>query len=464
MSRDQGGLGCWLWLLLFVVTAVRLVLAACMPLTPDEAYYWVWSRHIEGGYLDHPFMVALWIRVGTFIAGENPFGVRLLGPISAFFGSCILYKAATNLITPGLYILVGERAVLLLNATLMLGLGAATMTPDTPLLFFVSLTLYALSRALIASEVGLSRVWWAITGAMLGLAFDAKYTAALIGIGIGGFVLTDRRRLWRQLGPWGAIPVLMMVMSPVIYWNATHHWASFIKQGGRNGDWHPARALQFLGELLGGQIGLATPIIFVIFVYGAYRTLRRENLLAWLIFLPACVFFIHAFGDRVQANWPAVIYPVLALAAAGTNWRIRTAVVSGFALTLGVTVQAAFSPVPLTAHQDPILRQTAGWQEFAHSLAVRATEQGASALVVRDYALASELAFSQNVLPVVGDDPRWQLFSLPAHNVAIGLRVEEERRDKNSADICRLSKGHIVRCYASALVSSVQGAQLPKRF
>ena len=41
------------------LTLLRLVVAAILPLAPDEAYYWAWSRDLQGGYLDHPPMVAL---------------------------------------------------------------------------------------------------------------------------------------------------------------------------------------------------------------------------------------------------------------------------------------------------------------------------------------------------------------------------------------------------------------------
>ena len=42
---------------LLALTALRLVVAALVPLSPDEAYYWMWSRHLAGGYFDHPPMV-----------------------------------------------------------------------------------------------------------------------------------------------------------------------------------------------------------------------------------------------------------------------------------------------------------------------------------------------------------------------------------------------------------------------
>ena len=47
---------------LAALTALRLIVAAATPLAPDEAYYWVWSRALAPGFLDHPPMVALWIR------------------------------------------------------------------------------------------------------------------------------------------------------------------------------------------------------------------------------------------------------------------------------------------------------------------------------------------------------------------------------------------------------------------
>ena len=75
---------------LAALTALRLVVAAVTPLAPDEAYYWVWSRDLQGGYLDHPPMVALFIRAGTLMVGENVLGVRLMGPLSLALGSVLL--------------------------------------------------------------------------------------------------------------------------------------------------------------------------------------------------------------------------------------------------------------------------------------------------------------------------------------------------------------------------------------
>jgi 4-amino-4-deoxy-L-arabinose transferase-like glycosyltransferase len=76
------------------LTALRLAVAATMPLSPDEAYYWVWSRALAPGYLDHPPMVALWVRAGTAIAGDTALGIRLLAPFAVALASLLIADAA----------------------------------------------------------------------------------------------------------------------------------------------------------------------------------------------------------------------------------------------------------------------------------------------------------------------------------------------------------------------------------
>ena len=176
-GRMRGGMSAnrpWL-LALLALTALRLVAAAALPLSGDEAYYWVWSHALAPGYLDHPPMVALWIRAGTLLAGQGGLGVRLLGPLSAAGGTLLLAQAAGALL-PG----SGVPAAALFNGTLLLGAGAVTMTPDTPLVFFWTVAMWTLAR-LLATGQG---AWWLAVGAASGLALDSKYTGGFLGAGI----------------------------------------------------------------------------------------------------------------------------------------------------------------------------------------------------------------------------------------------------------------------------------------
>jgi 4-amino-4-deoxy-L-arabinose transferase-like glycosyltransferase len=422
-------------LLLAALTAIRLVVAAAVPLSPDEAYYWVWSRALAPGYLDHPPMVALWIRAGTLIEGPSAFGVRLLAPLAAAVGTGLLAAAAEDLVPARN---AGLIAATLLNATLMFGVGAVTMTPDTPLLFFWTLALWALGRLLTTGD---GRYWLA-AGIATGCALESKYTGFLLLGGIGLWVLlVPSVRPWlRRWHSWAGLLLALALFVPDLAWNAAHHWASFAKQGGRTGVWHPVDAVRFLGELIGGQIGLATPIVFALLVGGVWlaarRSLRGDAAAALLVALTvpgAVVFLEHALGDRVQANWPSVLYPAAAIAAAGLRWRPwRSAAALGFAITALVYVQAAAAPFPLPPRLTAVLARLSGWPGLAAQIAL-AQQQAAAAFVATDeYGLASELARELPPdVPVIGVAPRWRYFDLPPATAIAGhtgLLIRSGRR------------------------------------
>jgi 4-amino-4-deoxy-L-arabinose transferase-like glycosyltransferase len=409
-------------------------------MAPDEAYYWVWSHALAPGYLDHPPMVALWIRAGTWLLGEGNLGVRLLAPLAAGLGTLLLAQAAEDLL-PGRR--AGLIAGVLMNATLIFAVGATTLTPDTPLLLFWTATLWALARLLVTGN----GLWWLTAGLAAGLAMDTKYTAVLLGPAILTWLLiVHALRPWlRRWQPWAAALIATLLFTPVLLWNAGHGFASFVKQGGRAGDFDPGRAVQYLAELAGGQIGLATPGIAVLLAAGAWCATRRAwsrdpawTLLACFILVPSAVFTQHALGDRVQANWPAIVYPAACIAAAGITPRLlawwRHAAALGFALTGAIWVQAIWAPVALPMLYDPTLLRLGGWQTLAREIDAAATAEGASFIASDNYSHAALLA---RLLPqgriVVGAEGRWALFSLPDGTAAItgqtGLLVRSARRD-----------------------------------
>mgnify|MGYP002779525392 CR=1 FL=1 len=428
------------WLLaLLGVTVVRLTVAAAVPLAPDEAYYWVWSRVLQPGYLDHPPMVALFIRAGTTIAGENALGVRLMGPVFIAIASVLLAQAADALFPdrrPGVW------AAALFNATLLVGVGGLLATPDLPLLVFWTAALWALAR-LHASGDGR---WWLGFGALAGLALTSKYTAVLLGAGVVVW-LSGARKAWRWWGDWrlymGGV-LAASVFAPVVVWNALNGWASFAKQGGRAGMHDDGFTFRFLGELIGGQIGLATPIVFLLCLVGValatWAWLRRSDtaaaLLAAMVLPGAALFLWQASGSRVQGNWPAILYPAACVAAAAyapaalTRWR-GPAVALGGVLALAIYIQAAFAPLPLSRRQDPTLARLGGWAEFATAVEAERTRLGVTFVAAEEYGLASQLALRLPTgVPVIALHHRWALFALPRPASGVtGLLVQSERRD-----------------------------------
>src|SRR3954449_12747493 len=114
-------------LTIFALVALRLAAAAYTPLTFDEAYYWMWSKALAGGYYDHPPMVAAVIRLGTLIAGDTELGVRLVSILLAIPMSFAVYRTAEMLFGGRR---VAATATILLNVTLMAAVGTMIVTPD----------------------------------------------------------------------------------------------------------------------------------------------------------------------------------------------------------------------------------------------------------------------------------------------------------------------------------------------
>ena len=432
------------------LTALRLLVAAWMPLLPDEAYYWVWSRALAPGYFDHPPMVALWIAAGTALAGEGALGVRLLAPPAALLGSLMLARAARDLL-PGEETARREAGVLaaaLLNATLLFGAGSATMTPDTPLLFFWIAAIWALARL----QAGADARWWLAAGLFIGAAGASKYSALLITPPILLWVLAiPAHRRWLFSWPlWAGAALAAAIVAPVLAWNAAHGWASILKQGARGGEVPPLRALQFLAELAGSQLALATPVIAVLCAAGILAAIRRGTrdqpgwvLIAGLSAMPAVVFTLHALGERVQGNWPGIAYPAACIAAAGLfptlaeRWRswLRPGLALGLAMTAATWTQATLAPLALPRPLDPTLLRLAGWEALASDIAAIARQQGIGIVASTNYGHAALLA---RLLPpdiaVVGMEGRWALFRLPDARPAIAghplLLLHSARRDE----------------------------------
>jgi len=430
-ERDMLFFPRWLRISLLVLTAIRISVAAIAPLSPDETYYFVWSKALAPGFLDHPPMVALWIHLGTLLAGDTALGVRLLGPVSALLGSLLLIRAAEDFFPESG---AGVRAACLLNATLALNVGAVVMTPDTPLLFFWTAALAALARLLRTRKAG----WWLVFGLCTGCALDSKYTAALLAVGVLIWMLAmpEARRWFACWQAWAAGTLAAGCFAPVFWWNATHDWASFVKQGGRTADWQPEQAARYLVELVAGQAGLATPLVGCLFVAGMtfaargfWRRILGPALLACVTVLPAVVFLQHALGGRVQANWPAVVFPGAALAASALAsgwWRPASGL--GLAMTAAVFWQATASPLPLPRALDFTLIRLAGWSDLAGKVFVASDQAKASFVAADEYGLASELAFRLHC-GVVSTDLRWRTFDMPRMSLAgrTGLLVLSER-------------------------------------
>src|SRR3954471_10041769 len=191
--------------------ALRLIAAAFTPITFDEAYYWMWSKHLAGGYYDHPPGVAIVIRLGTMIAGDTQLGVRLVSILLALPMSWAVYRAATILFGG---VRMAATATMLLNVTLMAAVGTLIVTPDAPLLVAASFVLFFLSKVLQTGR----GAWWLAVGAAVGAALLSKYTAMFFGPAILIWLAAVPQLRGWFLSPWPYLGglVALALFAPVI--------------------------------------------------------------------------------------------------------------------------------------------------------------------------------------------------------------------------------------------------------
>jgi 4-amino-4-deoxy-L-arabinose transferase-like glycosyltransferase len=375
---------------------VRFVLSSLVPLFPDEAYYWLWSRRIEAGYFDHPPGVAWLIAIGTGVFGDTVGGVRFGPLVAALLTHVGAVLAAWQLAGRGARGAdAAWRAAVLLAVLPMAMLGLVIATPDAALFVVVMLAVLAVERAL-ASPVRSWRslAWWTAAGLGLGLAFVSKYTAVLLPAGLVlAFALHPvLRQRFREAGPWWGSAIALALFSPVVAWNYLNEWISFRFQLGHGfGTTAPGSVLGRELELVGGQLGLMSPILFGLMMIAAWRAFRdgwrvrheasatdpavRRFALSLLAFVPLAFFAVSAVRRSVEPNWPALMYPAAILllatetgAFARQRWWKAGLWVAGVILAVAC-VQVWRPLLPVAPRRDPIARAF-GWDSLAAAVEV----------------------------------------------------------------------------------------------
>ena len=408
--------------ILTIGAIVRLILAALIPLVPDETYYWEWSRRLAGGYFDHPYGIALSIRAGTALF--DTLGLPLSALAVRFVP--VLEGLVAAIAAVGIASRIGGHkaavsAAILISVMPLAATGLVLATPDAPLLAAAGVSLYAVVRAIQSPPRSRASLgWWIIAGLAAGAAMASKYTAVLIPGGI--FIALSLRPTLRprlaEPGPYVACLAAAIVLVPMLIWNANHDWMSLTFQL-RHGFAGRARGTPLTRELdlIGGQAGLVSPILFVLIAVVVWRSIARPNrdeefLLAVVAATTFVFFMISALRKPAEANWPAPAYvpaiPLLASSALGERGRrwLRSGWILAAVLTVLIYLHAVASFLPIPPRKDPIAR-SAGWDVLARatdqareSVAVDGGKQAAVHVAADRYQDASELAFHMRGQPV----------------------------------------------------------------
>jgi dolichol-phosphate mannosyltransferase len=292
------------------------VVAALVPLLPEEAYHWNFARHLDWSYYDHPPMIAWSIALGRLLLGDTPLGVRLVSLLFSLGTAGLLARLARRVYGPA----AAPWAVLfhaLQPAALIVG---GWGFPDAPLLFFWALTLTWVWQALDTGRPG----WWLAAGVALGGGMLSKYTAAFLVPSVFLYLLcSGRDRRWLATAwPYLAGLCSLVVFTPVLYWNWTHEWVSFRFQGPAR--FQAANGLSLSAGLrAAGEQWLAIlPLTLPLALAAAGRVARSprpaERFLFWS-FMPTAAFFaLMGCTPSFHLLWPLPAYLGLTLAMSGT--------------------------------------------------------------------------------------------------------------------------------------------------
>ena len=299
-------------------SVLRFALAAIVPLLPQEAYYWTWSRLPDWSYFDHPPLASYSIALTTAVFGQTAFGIK---------SAAVLWSIGWNVLWARLILdMFGHRrlafwSLAALNLTIVYEVLGFGPTPDGPLLFAWVGTIWAVWR-LSASADGR---WWFVAGAFMGLSWLGKYSGALLGPIVVLYLLTSpRQRFWlAKPQPYLALLLAIIVFSPVLIWNFQHDWASLAFQSSRRlGEMGGFKPRYFL-MLVVQQFLIVTPYLFVVAIASLAREFRgwftrgiadSVRLLLISAAVPLLLFTAISFRSIVKINWLApAFWPLIVL-------------------------------------------------------------------------------------------------------------------------------------------------------
>jgi len=290
-----------IWIFLAAATLARIVLSSLFPLSADESYYWLWSKHLALSYVDHPPMVA-YINFLTTLGRENLFMLRLGANLLVLSTSILIYFSAKKCFNEK----VAFWSAVLFQIIPHYLIIWLTMFVELPLALFWTASLFILIKIIKEQK---AKLWYLLAFA-LGLGYLSKYTMFIFWPCLGlFFVLSPKNRHWlRRKEPYLSALLSVLFFLPVLYWNSQHEWVSFTFHSGKAiGEPWGANLLAFLGD----QLVHFTPfLLFALYRIFKYSLKKDESTkLLFCFSAPILILFLVAsLKVKIWAHWPSIGY------------------------------------------------------------------------------------------------------------------------------------------------------------
>lgn len=296
-----------LWLLL------GLMQAGLTELQDDEAYYWVFSQHLDWGYFDHPPMIALLVKMGYAIF-PNELGVRLF-PLLLNILSLVIIEKLIDKKNPLLFYVIAL-SIAVIQVT------GFVAVPDIPLIFFTALFFLCYKRFI--GNYSLSDTF--LLGLSIALLLYSKYHAVLIIF----FVLLSNIRLFTKYQLYIAGVIALALFAPHLWWQYQHDWVSFryhLFESNVN-----AYKPSFTFDYIIGQLLLPGPIAGFILLPAAFlykpqkqsANYQLEKALQYTMVGLYSFFLLSSFRGKVEGNWTSpVLVSLIVLAHQFLHEKLR---------------------------------------------------------------------------------------------------------------------------------------------
>jgi 4-amino-4-deoxy-L-arabinose transferase-like glycosyltransferase len=384
-----------------LVTMFRFWFLGRFDLIPDEAYYWVWSKHFALSYRDKGPLVAWTIAAGTKLFGDTVFGVRFFAVLLSAGTAFHLFRLAQRLYDDRTALwCVGVATVIPLFC-----IGSILMTIDPLSVFFWA---WGANLAWMGFETRKIRHWFML-GAVIGIGFLAKFINAVQLVCVVTFLCWSKPHR-RLLFSWQMLALLLgfaICSLPVFSWNVQTGWLNIqalSERGGLDRSFaiHPTEVLKYVG----GQLGAITPLLLVgmvIAAIGMWQTqgdqARVKHLLSQYVPVQA-MYLLLSLKSRVQPNWiaPSLIGGIVLQVAfwrpfilKSPYWRRAAWASLGLGLIVSLILHVvSFLPIPLKLD---VLHKAEGWADFAQHVQRSRQEHRPDLLIANYYTQASMMQF-----------------------------------------------------------------------
>jgi 4-amino-4-deoxy-L-arabinose transferase-like glycosyltransferase/membrane-associated phospholipid phosphatase len=349
------------YVLLGVLLLARLAYIASgkILLSEDEAYQWLWSKHLALSYYSKPPLIAYTQFLGTSLWGDTELGVRFFSPvIAAVLGFLLLRFFAREL-----NVKAGLALVLVITATPLMGVGATLMTIDPLSVLFWTAAMLSGWRA-VREDSTKSWMW---TGLWMGLGFLSKYIALFQWLCWALFFVLWKpaRAQLRRPGPWLALGINLVLTLPVLIWNQQNSWITvthLANRGGLDATW--SFKPQFIWDFFGAEMGLLNPVFFVGAIWAAiafWKRFRNDPLLLFLFSMGAPLFLFYAaytLRSRVLPNWiaPSVLPLFCLMVAYWCRMRSERPRLVAIGLRVGLAIGL---PIVILLHDTNLIQKIA---------------------------------------------------------------------------------------------------------